>query len=279
MKKDEEHVKRVASGLKMWVLDMWKMDLVNISDGTVASEEMLNNVLNARKAGEDALIEFLRRFTEGNNHRQSELKYNDPIKKQKVHTFTNQKRKSRKKQQTIPEDECESLGNILAQFDEKKLDLRHLLHWPVTSKPWAICSEANKKRSTGKSLFRNNLQLLSPISSMTTVPPDISCSVVDEMRVVRMIPISNLPSMTFLGWAKRLLNYIKHLPGKKIHIVFDVYDEEESHNSLSKRREIKSRERKIEDLSQKLPNVNEWADFLTNSKNKCRLTWLLADFF
>ena len=90
---------------------------------------------------------------------------------------------------------------------------------------------------------------------MTTVPPDISCTVVDAMRVVRMIPINNLTSMTFYGWAKRLVNYMKQLPGKKIHIVFDVYDEEGNRDSLSKGRETKSRERKIEDLSQKLPKV------------------------
>ena len=71
---------------------------------------------------------------------------------------------------------------------------------------------------------------------------------------------------------------MKQLPGTVIHIVFDVYEEERHLNSLSKGRETKSRERKIADLSQQLPRVSEWTDFLTNSKNKCRLT-LLADFF
>ena len=53
-------------------------------------------------------------------------KYNDPIKKQKIYTFTNQQQK-KKKHQTILEDDCESLGNVLAQFDEKRLDLKHVL--------------------------------------------------------------------------------------------------------------------------------------------------------
>ena len=72
---------------------------------------------------------------------------------------------------------------------------------------------------------------------------------------------------------------MKQLPGTVIHIVFDVYEEEGHLNSLSKGRETKSKERKIADLSQQLPRVSEWRDFLTNSKNKCRLTLLLADFF
>ena len=51
-------------------------------------------------------------------------KYNDPIKKQKVDTFIS-KQNQKKRHQTIPEDECESLGNVLAQSDEKRLDLNH----------------------------------------------------------------------------------------------------------------------------------------------------------
>ena len=85
-----------------------------------------------------------------------------------------------------------------------------------------------------------------------------------------MIRITNLTPPTFLGWAKRLYNYMKQLPGTVIHIVFDVYEEEGHLNSLSKGRETKSRERKIADLSQQIPRVSEWTDFLTDSKIKCR---------
>ena len=48
---------------------------------------------------------------------------------------------------------------------------------------------------------------------MTAVPSDASCCIVDAMRVVKMIPITNLTPTTFLGWEKRLHNYMKQLPG------------------------------------------------------------------
>ena len=171
-------------------------------------------------------------------------KYNDQIKKQKIYTFTNQQQK-KKKHQTIPEDECESLGNVLAQFDEIRLDLKHVLQWPVTSKPWTICSKVDQRRSSSKSLFRNNLQLISPSPYMTTVLSDVSCCIVDAMRVVKMIPITNLTPPTILGCAKRLYNYMKQLPRTVIHIVFDGYEEEGHLNSLLKERQTKPRERKI----------------------------------
>ena len=44
-------------------------------------------------------------------------------------------------------------------------------------------------------------------------------------------------------------------------------------------RQNQNREKKIVNLSQQLAKVAEWADFLVNSKNKGRLTLLLADFF
>ena len=39
---------------------MWKKEqpLVNVCDGTIASDEMVPNVLSARKTGEDAITKF-----------------------------------------------------------------------------------------------------------------------------------------------------------------------------------------------------------------------------
>ena len=57
MKKDQDHVKRVAAGLKLWVSHMWKKErpFVNFCDGTIASDEMVRNVLFARKTRESPM--------------------------------------------------------------------------------------------------------------------------------------------------------------------------------------------------------------------------------
>ena len=227
--------------------DTWEKErpTVNGCDGTIASDEMVRNVLSAKKTGEDAITELFTRFTTTVTDvtDPKRAKYNDPIRKQKIYTFTNQQQK-KKKHQKIPEDECELLGYVLAQFDEKRLDLKHLLQWPVTSKPWAICSKVEQRKSSRKPLFRNNLQLLSPAPSTATVPSGVCYCIVDAVRVVKMITITNLTTPTFLRWEKRLYDYMKHLPETVIHVVFDVYEEEGHLKSLLKEREIKSRERK-----------------------------------
>ena len=53
-------MKRVVAGLQLWVPGMWKKEqpLVNVCDGTMASDEMVRNVLSARKTGEDAMTKF-----------------------------------------------------------------------------------------------------------------------------------------------------------------------------------------------------------------------------
>ena len=104
---------------------------------------------------------------------------------------------------------------------------------------------------------------------MATVPSDISWCIIDAVRVVKMIPITNLTPSTFSGCTKQLYNYMKQLPRTVIHIIVDIYEEEGNLNSLSKGRETKSREGKITYLSQQLPRFGEWTDFLTNSKSKC----------
>ena len=62
--------------------------------------------------------------------------YNDPLKKENIYMFTNQQEKKKK---------CESLGNVLALFDKKRLDLKYVLQWSDTCKPWATCSKVDQR--------------------------------------------------------------------------------------------------------------------------------------
>ena len=89
------------------------------------------------------------------------------------------------------------------------------MDWPVTSKPYAIAAEDGKIRSNAKSLFRNNLQLLSP-EKLTKHPSLTICSsVVNTMRV-GLIPINDTNPTTFLSWAKKISGYIESLPGEVV---------------------------------------------------------------
>ena len=72
-------------------------------------------------------------------------------------------------------------------------------------------------------LFRNHFELLSLIPPTTTLPQSIHVSVVDAMRVVRLIPVSNLKPRTFKYWAINVLNHLNLLPGAEIHVVHETH--------------------------------------------------------
>ena len=79
---------------------------------------------------------------------------------------------------------------------KKKLNLRLIMDCLVFSKPWAIVDYDLKSRNNFKSVFRNNLQAMAPTSSIHFAPNGISTSIVDAMRVVRMIRPSNVSGKT-----------------------------------------------------------------------------------
>ena len=53
MKKDEDAVERIVSGLNEWVPDLWSPSrpLVNLATGVVTPSNMVQNVLSAKERG------------------------------------------------------------------------------------------------------------------------------------------------------------------------------------------------------------------------------------
>ena len=150
------------------------------------------------------------------------------------------------------------------------------MEWPVFSKPWAIVNEDIKSRDNAKSTFRNYLQSMAPVDSTNNVPSGISTSIVDGMRVVRMMRPSNVGGKTLRHWAIAFVKYVAELPGRILHISFDDYDY--AYDVPSKNRETVDIERDIRHLNQQLPATSEWDEFLMNSKNKHKLLNILVDY-
>ena len=105
-------------------------------------------------------------------------------------------------------------------------------------------------------------------------PQTIKCCVVDAMRVVRKIPVSDLEENTYACWAKSFSNYLSALSGDEVHVVFDNYEITEE-VIISKGRSNKGQERNITSLNKSLPKLSEWEPFLGNDSNKKRLILLL----
>ena len=105
-------------------------------------------------------------------------------------------------------DEGQSFTEVLASFDQKKLNLRKIVEYCVTSRPWMIVNEEEKSRNSNKHLFRNHLQNWSPVPKTHKTPENITTSIVDAMRVVRMISVAGLKPRTFRSWANNIMSYL-----------------------------------------------------------------------
>ena len=87
-----------------------------------------------------------------------------------------------------------------------------IMDWPVTSKPYAIAAEDGKVRSTLKSLFRNYLQCLCQVKPSSDPSTAIQKSIVDAMRVVRMISIKMLIHQSFFPGQKMFFHISMAFP-------------------------------------------------------------------
>ena len=141
----------------------------------------------------------------------------------------------------------------------------------------AIVNEDLKSRDNAKSVFRNALQLMAPINSTCVAPKGITASIVDCMRVVRMMRPSNVGGNTLRHWAEVFFRYVSTLPGGNLHLVFDNYNYR--YSVPSKNRKVVEIEREINDIDQELPTTSEWDNFLKNQTNELKLVdYILSDF-
>ena len=161
------------------------------------------------------------------------------------------------------------MADTFLKYDNEKLDLRNILNYCITTRPWALINEDDKSHQSRKSLFRKHLQGMCPVPKTTTPPDPIKATIVDAMRFVRGTPITGLPKRgTFRMWATRLINRFKSFPGKVLHIIFVNYGYDHQHPG--KNRDQDNNERCINNLDQELPFPSEWEEFLKNGRNKSR---------
>ena len=271
IKRDENKVKAIKDCLDKWIPDLWEptKSITHIFSGLQATEEMKRDSLDIKSRGAALRDSFL-------GDLQTDTKkqvYYGTIKRQDIKLFSV---KSKKKKITVASDECQSFSEVFALFDEKRLNLKMIMNWPVFSKPWSIVDEDLKSRDNAKSTFRNNLQSMAPIDSTHNVPSGITTTIVDGMRVVRLMRPSNVRGKTLRHWAIAFMKYVIELPGNILHLSFDDYDY--SYNVPSKNRETVEVERDIRHLDQELPATSEWDDFLRNGKNKHKLLDILVDY-
>ena len=85
---------------------------------------------------------------------------------------------------------------------------------------------ARLTKQTEKFLFLNKLKSLSPAAPIKSPPTYITTSIVDAMRVARIITIKDTNPPLFLTWERKVFVHIERLPtiAKMIHFLIHLKD-------------------------------------------------------
>ena len=78
MERDEVDMINIRTCIDTWLPDLLKHGdpITNFVPGEIATDEMINDIIDLKNRGEIARNEFIQRFTKND----SKLKYYDPIK-------------------------------------------------------------------------------------------------------------------------------------------------------------------------------------------------------
>ena len=93
------------------------------------------------------------------------------------------------------------------------------MSWCLFSRPWMFVKEDETSRESRQAIFRNHLQSLSETPPTNEVPSPIDITIVDAMRVVRLIQTTGLKKRTFRCWAERIAKYLLLEPLEKKYLI------------------------------------------------------------
>ena len=145
MERDEADLRNIKTCIDTLLQNLWKHGhpISNFASGEIATEEIINDIIDSKNRREVARNEFIQRFKKN----YSKLKYDDPIKRNQLKLF---EKETRKKKHSILEDEGQSSTKFLAIFDQKKLNLRKIIDYCVTSNHGQLSTNTKGAAATTK---------------------------------------------------------------------------------------------------------------------------------
>ena len=264
--KDEQAVSAVVDLVKGWINPFSEnLELINISTAKTVPQDVCNDIKMAYKIGEKGYQIFREERMESIPQVK---KFNDPMEKNKLKTFSSINKKKQVKttgRSIILKADRSLFGRIIVMAQARDLRMELILAFPLGPLPWSLATPDGFLRKTNKATLSNSLQSNMPVDERI---PDNSAVVIDGMALVQKLKADQL---SFGEVAESLLSMVLREGAhcKRLDVVFDTY------NELS----IKNIERKLrgEETNHQLRNISstqivrQWRDFLKGIGNKTSL--------
>ena len=219
-KKDENAVQSLKELLEVNWTNPFKegeTELVNISTGAAASQDVAFDLLSAQKKGDDARLKFQEsRLETGKN-------FYERIPRLKLKTFDNTKRPNLKSSRTevILKSDNRLFRQMILVASSRKLSMKEVLKHPLGPIPWSLANADGTPKKTNKAALARKLEEKAAPAEDMERP---SACIIYGMSVVQKLKGDHL---TFEELADQILAVASVLRigdgSERIDVVFDVY--------------------------------------------------------
>jgi hypothetical protein len=278
MESDREHVtKLVQEFTRFNVFSRHSSDLVSITKGDVASDNVKNDLLKAEETGKKVIYDFV-------NDRliNKSTKFHDRIKRKNLNTFetlySGYVSVDKKKTVSIKADRDLFRQVIVALKGGREVDVDRLLEHELSSVPVSLATFDEKlrfpatKAALSKILEQGMAQNHAPVNNNPT------CTILDGMAIVQSLG-NRFGANTFGEWCDNFQKSVNtHFSETctRVDIVFDQYlDNSIKGGTRSKRLDGKGKgiRTNVDNRDQK---IGKWERFITLGQNKASLANFLC---
>lgn len=173
-------------------------ELVSLSTGQIACEDITRDLLGAHRIGEQAYKEFKEQRLESNP---PALKFHDKMTKQKLKTFSDMKKKKgitkASGKEVVLKADRNLFGQMILVAQSRNIDLKEVLAHPLGPIPWSLATPEGSLRKTNKAALAK--ALIQNIKAAESIPSPSAC-VIDGMSIVQKLKGDN---RTFAQIARR----------------------------------------------------------------------------
>ena len=277
MRRDEQDVLKLVSFFTKYEVFRQAENLVSVTTGDVASEEIRHDLLGAEEIGKTIVKKFVQ-----DRLIKKDVKFHDSVKQQKLKTFETlysvPVSLESSKTVAIKADRDLLRRVVVALESGRNVDVDELLQRELSPVPLSISTpsgslrEASRKADLSKILQENVCQSQPPISQSET------CTIVDGMVAVQSL--ANASGVkTFGEWCDKFSAYVtSHFSDQctRVDVVFDRYlPNSIKGGTRTKRKGSKSKgiRRNVESREQR---IGDWGRFIALEDNKASLAHFLS---
>ena len=276
MRGDEEDVLKLVSCFTKYEVFRQVENLVPVTTGDVASDEIRHDLLGAEEIGKTIVKEFVQ-----DRLIKKDVKFHDRVKQQKLKTFEAlycvPVSLDNNKMVTLKADRDLLRRVVVALESGRNVDLDKLLQRELSPVPLSIATpkgslrEASGKSDLSKILQENVSQSQHPVNQSET------CTIIDGMAAIQSLA-NAFGAKTFGEWCDKLSAYVtSHFSENcsRVDIVFDRYLPNSIKGGTRRKRKGGKRKGIRRNVESQEQRIGDWSRFIVLEDNKANL----AHFF